>query len=131
MIDTANTKKKNSFLHYLLLIHGSYYLITAIWPLIDIKSFMLVTGPKTDVWLVKTVGVLIIPIALCLFTCLLFKSSIYQTCVVAITSAVGLAIIDFYYSLIGVISKVYLADGCLEILFALAWLFVIVRPKTP
>lgn len=33
-------------------IQGCYYLITLIWPLVHIKSFMAVTGYKRDVWLV-------------------------------------------------------------------------------
>lgn len=38
---------------------GLYFLVTGIWPLVHIKSFQWVTGPKVDLWLVKTVGVLI------------------------------------------------------------------------
>jgi 8-oxo-dGTP pyrophosphatase MutT (NUDIX family) len=36
-----------------------FYLLTGIWPLLHIQSFQSVTGPKTDLWLVKTAGVLI------------------------------------------------------------------------
>ena len=32
---------------------------TGIWPLLDIESFQDVTGSKTDLWLVRTVGVLV------------------------------------------------------------------------
>ncbi|MBV9103879.1 MAG: hypothetical protein JO060_09815 [Candidatus Eremiobacteraeota bacterium] len=37
-----------------------YYTVTGIWPLVSIDSFMAVTGPKTDVWLVKMVGSLVL-----------------------------------------------------------------------
>ena len=40
-------------------IQGLYYLITGIWPLVHMESFLAVTGPKTDLWLVQTVGALI------------------------------------------------------------------------
>jgi hypothetical protein len=33
--------------------------MTGLWPLVSIGTFQQVTGPKTDLWLVKTVGVLI------------------------------------------------------------------------
>ena len=35
------------------------YLATGLWPLFNIESFQQVTGPKTDLWLVRTVGVLV------------------------------------------------------------------------
>jgi len=35
-------------------------MVIGIWSLVSIGSFQKVTGPKTDVWLVKTVGVLVI-----------------------------------------------------------------------
>ena len=41
-------------------VQGSYFLITGIWSsLIHIDSFQRVTGRKTDLWLVKTVGILV------------------------------------------------------------------------
>ena len=40
-------------------IQGVYYVATGFWPIVDIDSFQLVTGPKTDLWLVRTVGVLV------------------------------------------------------------------------
>jgi len=36
-----------------------YYIITSLWALAGIRSFQKVTGPKVDIWLVKTVGVLV------------------------------------------------------------------------
>jgi hypothetical protein len=51
---------------YILLVQGIYWLVTGVWGLVDIVSFMKVTGPKTDVWLVKTVSVLIVVISLSL-----------------------------------------------------------------
>ena len=40
-------------------LQGVYFLLTGVWPLISMRSFEAVTGPKVDRWLVKTVGVLI------------------------------------------------------------------------
>lgn len=47
-------------------VQGAYYLLTGLWAVIDIDSFMLVTGPKDDVWLVKMVGLLAASAALTL-----------------------------------------------------------------
>jgi hypothetical protein len=42
----------------------SYYLLTGIWPIIHIGSFMAVTGYKTDIWLVKMVAFLSVTIGI-------------------------------------------------------------------
>jgi hypothetical protein len=38
--------------------HSAYLVITGVWPLLHYRSFEAVTGPKTDAWLVRTVGAL-------------------------------------------------------------------------
>jgi hypothetical protein len=43
-------------------VQGWFYLLTGLWAILDIDSFQRVTGPKVDLWLVKTVGVLVIVI---------------------------------------------------------------------
>ncbi|NJK94616.1 MAG: hypothetical protein HC905_06550 [Bacteroidales bacterium] len=59
--------RKQHFISTLSLVQGSYFFLTGVWPIIDIHSFMRVTGPKEDIWLVKTVGALTIAISLVLF----------------------------------------------------------------
>jgi hypothetical protein len=40
-------------------VPGGYYVVIGIWPLISMRTFERVTGPKLDKWLVKTVGILV------------------------------------------------------------------------
>jgi hypothetical protein len=40
-----------------LLAQGIFYLLTGIWPLVSTNTFQKVTGPKQDLWLVRTAGV--------------------------------------------------------------------------
>ena len=51
-----------------LRLQGLYYLVTGLWPLIHLASFEAVTGPKTDDWLVKMVGLLAAAIGAALLT---------------------------------------------------------------
>ncbi len=111
---------------YILLIQGLYWLLTGLWGLIDIHSFMMVTGPKTDIWLVKTVSVLIIVISLSLLSGVKSKEQTKPVILLAISSCIGLAGIDLYYSLSNVISKVYLLDAVAEILFLIAWAVILI-----
>ena len=101
----------------LLLTQGLYTLVTAVWPLVHIRSFEAVTGPKSDRWLVKTVGVLLIPVAVCwLYNCWLNAWSV-ETAVLGIGTAAGLMTIDVYYNIKKRIARIYLADAVLQLLF--------------
>lgn len=108
------------WLRRIILTQSAYYLITALWPLISIESFMKLTGPKTDLWLVKTVAVLIVAIAITLFVGARGMTVSKEICTLAFLASIGLAIIDMYYSLSGTISAIYLADVLPEIAFAIA-----------
>jgi hypothetical protein len=115
------------FMENLLLVQLTYYGITAVWPLVHIRSFMAVTGPKTDRWLVKTVAVVLLAITLSLLSGYYEGLNLFPTVVLALSSAAGLAAIDFWYGLRGVISRVYVIDGVLQVFFSIAWFVVIAR----
>jgi len=110
----------------LLWTQGIYTFLTAAWPIIDIESFLFVTGYKTDIWLVKTVSILLLVISIVLlFSTPSFKQVNYQVALLALLVAIGMAYVDFYYSLNKTISKIYMADGFVEILFVVGWLIVL------
>ena len=108
-------------LRTLALIQGLFYLATGVWPLLDIDSFQKVTGPKTDLWLVRTVGVLIAVVGVVLLLSYRSRRVTDEVIVLAIGCAIGLAAIDLIYSLRGRISPVYLADAAAEIALAALW----------
>ncbi len=85
---------------------------------------MLVTGYKHDVWLVKTVGALLIPIAASLYSYLFVDTDRIPAIILGGATALAFIIVDFYYALNDVISDIYLADGIVEILFLCAWIYV-------
>ena len=112
-----------------LWIQTLYYFITAAWALVDIKSFMEITGPKTDIWLVKTVSVLLLAISFCFLAHLFIKANPWPAIILAACCCIFLAFIDFYYAGKQTISAVYFLDGIAQILLLLAWLFVIFKIK--
>jgi hypothetical protein len=116
-------------LRILLWIQATYTLITAVWPLVDIDSFMLVTGYKTDVWLVKTVGALLIPITLCMASHLFIRTDHRPVLVLGLFTSLAFICIDFYYALNDVISDIYLADGFLEIGFLIGWIYILIKDE--
>lgn len=112
------------FFRLTLWVQAIYYLITAVWPLVDIDSFMQVTGPKVDVWLVKTVAALLVPVSFCFFLHLFIRTNPWPVIILAAGCCIGLAAIDFYYVSQGRISEIYLADGIAEVLLLLAWVYI-------
>src|SRR3546814_11279963 len=38
------------------LIQGIYFVVTGIWPLLNMASFITATGPKQDTWMAEMVG---------------------------------------------------------------------------
>ena len=113
----------------LLAVQSPYYLLTAVWPLVDIESFMWVTGYKKDIWLVKTVSVLLLPVSLVFFAALFRQMPLLVMALLAGGCAVGLAAIDFYYTGNGTISNVYRVDGYLQAVFFLGWMYLLLRPR--
>ena len=108
-------------LRKLAVIQGVFYVATGVWPLIDIISFQVVTGPKTDLWLVRTVGVLVTVIGLVLLAAARTRRVTDEIVMLGAFSALGLAGIDLIYALSGRISAVYLADAVVEIGLAVLW----------
>jgi hypothetical protein len=115
-------------LRKLALTQGLFYLATGIWPLLDIVSFQVVTGPKTDLWLVRTVGALVAVVGGVLLLGYRSRRLTDELIVLAVGCALGLAAIDLVYSLSGRISAVYLADAVAEVGFAGLWSYARLRP---
>lgn len=90
---------------------------------------MLVTGPKTDIWLVKTVAILLLPIGTCILLGIFLKQDQWIVLLIASMTALGLVAIDFYYTINGTISIIYQLDGFLELLFFIGWLIIFLREK--
>src|SRR6478609_6070759 len=95
-------------------LQGIYYFVTGIWPLLHMPSFVLVTGPKTDYWLVRMVALLIVSISLALLSAAYHKRVSPEIKILAIASIISFCIIDFYYAWADRISGIYVLDGIAE-----------------
>lgn len=101
---------------------GLYYVVTGVWPLVSMRTFVAVTGPKVDGWLVKTVGVLVTVIGAVLVVAGRGRRAVpAEPALLATGSAAGLAGIDTVYALRGRISKIYLLDAAVEVALLAAW----------
>lgn len=106
----------------LALVQGIYFGASGVWPLVHMRSFERVTGPKADKWLVRTVGVLVAVIGAVLSASALRRRLPGETAALAAGTAAGLAAIDTIYAGKGRISRVYLADAAVEAALVGLWL---------
>jgi hypothetical protein len=85
---------------------------------------MAVTGFKTDQWLVKTVGALLIPIAVTLISYLFIKTNPAPAFVLGSLTSIAFIWVDFYFSGKNIIPDIYQLDGWIELCFLLTWIYL-------
>lgn len=115
----------NSFT-VLAVLHGVFYFLTGVWPLLSIDSFQRVTGPKRDLWLVQTVGVVIAVIGVTLTVAGFRNAPSVEVVVLAVGAALALAAVDVIFVSLRQISPIYLADAAAEVLLAAGWVGILV-----
>jgi hypothetical protein len=111
-------------------IQGLYYLATGSWPLLNYPSFERVTGPKQEAWLVQTVGGLIAVIGVALLTARSRRLT-PDVVVLAVGSALALAIGDLAHSSGTLHPWVYTLDACIEFAIAALWIVGWRRAQRP
>ena len=103
------------------LVQGVYFLVTGIWPLISMRTFLAVTGPKTDLWLVKTVGLILAVIGAVLLYAQMTAAVNPPVVFLAIGAAASLTVVEIVYVLNKVISPIYLGDAIAEVILIAWW----------
>ena len=102
---------------------GAYFLVTGLWPLVSLRTFYAVTGPKTDGWLVQTVGSMIACIGSTLLLGARRRMVEPEVRWLATSSAAALMAVDVLFVGQRRISRIYLADAVAELGLIAAWAF--------
>jgi hypothetical protein len=96
---------------------GVFFFATGVWPILHLRSFEAVTGPKQDRWLVKTIGGLIAVVGATMIAGAREKRLSRAVGLLADGSALALATADIVYVSKKRISRIYLADALVELGF--------------
>jgi hypothetical protein len=112
-------------------IQSVIFFVCGLWPVFSIQSFMYITGRKTDIWLVKSVGLLLAGVAVSLFTAAKNDSINLPVAQIGVLSALAILIIDLVYVFNHTISKVYLLDALLQSILILGWLLLYKKKDQP
>ena len=108
-------------------VQAAYYLATGVGPLVAMPAFQRVTGPKTDDWLVRTIGGLAIGMGAVLAR---NAATGRSDPIVGLAGAVPFGVSSLWYGATGRVSRVYLLDGAVEVAFAAGWLAALRRSPT-
>lgn len=103
-------------------LHGWANVAGGVWPLVHMRSFEAVTGPKVDKWLVRTVAGLLVANGLVQVRSTGSRDGLRAARAVGLGTAATLAAIDLVYAPRRRISRVYLVDAALELAILAAWL---------
>lgn len=107
-----------------------FYALTGLWPLVHMPSFLSVTGPKTDLWLVGLVAALISVVAATLTYSMMRGRIDPAVVLLAVGSACVLLLTDVICVAQGIISTIYLVDAAIEALILVGWAIAL-RPSAP
>ena len=113
------------FIKRLVAFNAVYYLITGLWPLLHIDSFMAVTGPKNDIWLVRMVGLLAASTGLCMAYSANRKQFPTLIFLLGILNAASFIAVDVVYVLNGTIRPIYLLDAVAEMFLFLCYIVLL------
>jgi hypothetical protein len=108
--------------------HGVFTIGSGAWPLLHMRSFEAVFGPKVDRWLVRTVAGLLVTNGLAIASAGRDPAALRVAARVAVGTAATLAGIDLVYVPRGRISKTYLVDAAAELGWIALW--AAARPDT-
>jgi hypothetical protein len=102
-------------------LQGAYHGVTGLWPVLHMSSFIRVTGPKRDLWLVRTVGLLMGALGLGLSLAARRGRVEPPLALAAAAAAAGVAAVDLTPGPPARISRLYLADGVAHLGLVALW----------
>ena len=100
------------------LIQGIYFVVTGVWPLINMSSFITATGPKQDTWLVEMVGLLSVSVGLTFIISSLRRGQLPMVLGYMVT--ISFLIMDVIYVTAGEMGRIYLVDAFIQAAFIVA-----------
>jgi hypothetical protein len=107
---------------HIAIAQGVFYVATGLWPIIHLRSFEAVTGPKRDGWLAQTTGGLIAAVGAALLAGAAERRRSRMLEVLGLGAALALGTADVVFAARRRISKVYLGDAAVEGALVGGWL---------
>jgi hypothetical protein len=114
-------------LRKILYVQGFYLIILGLWPIVNIDGFMIYTGQKTDIWLVRTFGAMLACEGLCFIITGILREIAFPMLILAFLNSVLLLFVDMHYNFDNVLGESYLVEALFEMIFIVWWVVVFVK----
>ena len=102
--------------------HGVFNVAGGLWPLVHLRSFEWVLGPKTHVWLQRTTGGLLVSAGLAQLAAAPDPQGPAQARRIELCTALTLLAVDLVYVPMGRIRPTYLLDAAMQTGWIRTWL---------
>ncbi|HZF87829.1 hypothetical protein [Streptomyces sp.] len=104
------------------LAHGAFNIVGGLWPLVHLRSFEWVFGPKSDEWLQMTTGGLLVSAGVAQLAAASAPQGPAQARRIGLGTALTLLAVDLVYVPKGRIRPTYLLDAAMQTGWITAWL---------
>jgi len=104
------------------LAHGAFNIVGGLWPLVHLRSFEWVFGPKSDEWLQMTTGGLLVSAGVTQLAAASAPQGPAQARRIGLGTALTLLAVDLVYVPKGRIRPTYLLDAAMQTGWIAAWL---------
>jgi hypothetical protein len=102
-------------------VQGVSYVLGGAWPLLHMRSFEAVTGPKVDEWLERTTAGIMVAIGAAELWAARRDEVTPALAAIGAGTAATLGIVSAFYASSGRIRKIYLADAAFEAALLAGW----------
>jgi hypothetical protein len=110
-------------------IQGLIYVVSGGWPLVHLRSFEAVTGPKVDGWLVKTVAGSLVSVGIAELLAARRNEVTMSLAVAGAGVAATLGTVAGYNAATGRIRKIYFGDAAMEAALVIGWALAALRHR--
>ena len=123
--------KRDLFITILALAHGIYFVLGGAWPLVDMRSFEFVTGPKADPVQVRAIAGISLFLGAALLWCV-HRGVVESPMRLVVAGASSThAIMLFNNTGPGGIEWAILAQGSAHAIFTLSWVIILLTADSP
>jgi hypothetical protein len=123
--------KRDVFISIVALVHGVYLMLSGAWPLVDMRSFELVTGPRADHMATRAVAGMSVALGLALLWCV--RRGVVEAPLrfVAAGSSGTLGLVMLATILPHAADTIQISLGAMHMMLALCWAGILLTADSP
>lgn len=127
----ADLTVRSPWLRVFARLHGWFYVLGGIWPVVSPRTFQALTAPKMDFWLAQTVGLVLAVIGVVVLLAARERHLTKEIALLAGGVALVIGLVDLYGVTQPRTTSAYLLDAPAEFVLAAIWAVAWWRAPSP